>query len=86
MSLEYGCLAAFRILSTVFVQNGYVHPDEFFQTTEIITGELFSDNSWIAQLIELLKYLTLDILHQDSYFEKVKMFYNYTGNLINILF
>jgi len=45
MSLEYGCLVAFRILSTVFVQNGYVHPDEFFQTTEIITGKWFSDNS-----------------------------------------
>lgn len=39
MSLRYICLAAFRVLSTVFVQNGYVHPDEFFQTTEIITGK-----------------------------------------------
>jgi len=45
MSLEYGFLAAFRILSTVFVQNGYVHPDEFFQTTEIITGKWSSNNS-----------------------------------------
>lgn len=49
MSLEYGCLVAFRILSTVFVQNGYVHPDEFFQTTEIITGDVFGvvhDRPW----------------------------------------
>jgi len=86
MSLEYGCLVAFRILSTVFVQNGYVHPDEFFQTTEIITGKWFSDNSWTAQLIELLKWDTLDVLLQGSYFEKNKMFYNYTDNLINISF
>lgn len=45
MSLEYVCLAAFRVLSTVFVQNGYVHPDEFFQTTEIITGKFLVGSS-----------------------------------------
>lgn len=39
MSMLYIFLAIFRVLSSVFIQNGYVHPDEFFQTTEIITGE-----------------------------------------------
>lgn len=39
MSLEYVLLSAFRVFSTVFTQIGYIHPDEFFQTTEIITGK-----------------------------------------------
>ncbi|KAF0751739.1 GPI mannosyltransferase 4 [Aphis craccivora] len=49
MSPEYGCLVAFRIFSTIFVQNGYIHPDEYFQTTEIITGDVFGvihDRPW----------------------------------------
>ncbi|XP_050435605.1 GPI mannosyltransferase 4 [Adelges cooleyi] len=37
----YYVLVAFRILSSVFYQNGYIHPDEFFQSIEIITGDFF---------------------------------------------
>lgn len=42
-------MVAFRIFSTIFVQNGYIHPDEYFQTTEIITGDVFGvihDRPW----------------------------------------
>lgn len=47
----YVCLAVFRVFSAIFMQNGYIHPDEFFQTTEIITGK-------ISEMVN--EYLTLD--------------------------
>lgn len=43
MSVAYMCLATFRVFSALFLQNGYVHPDEFFQTTEIIIGKWSSE-------------------------------------------
>lgn len=43
MSLGYISLAAFRVFN-IFIQNGYIHPDEFFQTTEIITGKFDKRN------------------------------------------
>lgn len=37
----YICLGAFRVFSALFLQHSYIHPDEFFQTTEIISSEFF---------------------------------------------
>nr|XP_018912486.1 PREDICTED: GPI mannosyltransferase 4 [Bemisia tabaci] len=38
----YWFLAFFRILLTFIPQKGYIHPDEFFQTTEVVAGDILS--------------------------------------------
>lgn len=37
----YWILAALRILLTLVPQNGYIHPDEYFQSIEVISGDRF---------------------------------------------
>ncbi|KAK2589242.1 hypothetical protein KPH14_002043 [Odynerus spinipes] len=37
----YWVLAAFRILLTLIPQTGYIHPDEYFQAIEVISGDRF---------------------------------------------
>lgn len=34
----YWVFAAFRILLTFLPQTGYIHPDEYFQAIEVISG------------------------------------------------
>lgn len=36
----YCVLVIVRLLLVMVPQSGYIHPDEFFQTTEIIAGKL----------------------------------------------
>ncbi len=35
----YWLLACFRVILTLIPQTGYIHPDEYFQTIEVIAGE-----------------------------------------------
>ena len=35
----YMFLAFIRVLLTLLPQTGYIHPDEFFQSTEVLAGE-----------------------------------------------
>lgn len=35
----YICLAIMRIILVLFPQTGYIHPDEYFQAIEVLTGE-----------------------------------------------
>lgn len=35
----YWIFAALRILLTILPQTGYIHPDEYFQSIEVIAGE-----------------------------------------------
>ncbi|XP_071441005.1 GPI mannosyltransferase 4 isoform X1 [Hetaerina americana] len=37
----YWGLVCLRVLLTVFPQSGYVHPDEFFQSVEVVAGDVF---------------------------------------------
>ena len=36
----YWIFAILRILLVIFPQPGYIHPDEYFQTVEVITGDV----------------------------------------------
>lgn len=36
----YWVLAALRIILTLIPQTGYIHPDEYFQSIEVIFGKL----------------------------------------------
>lgn len=38
--LTYYVLVAARIVFVFLPQNGFIHPDEFFQTVEVISGRL----------------------------------------------
>lgn len=38
----YLLLATLRILLTLIPQRGYIHPDEYFQSVEVIIGDLFN--------------------------------------------
>lgn len=47
----YAWLAFLRVFLTLLPQNGYVHPDEFFQSVEVLSGnfpkqvfEVFADD------------------------------------------
>lgn len=37
----YWLLACFRIIITLLPQTGYIHPDEYFQTIEVVAGDVF---------------------------------------------
>lgn len=37
--ITYFVLVVIRVLFVFIPQNGYIHPDEFFQSAEIISGE-----------------------------------------------
>ncbi|KAH0549377.1 GPI mannosyltransferase 4 [Cotesia glomerata] len=39
--IVYWILAGFRILLTLLPQTGYIHPDEYFQSIEVIAGDRF---------------------------------------------
>lgn len=39
-------LITLRLLWTVAPQNGYIHPDEFFQTVEIVAGNYIKSEFW----------------------------------------
>nr|CAD7430330.1 unnamed protein product [Timema monikensis] len=42
----YWLWAGLRILFTVWPQSGYIHPDEFFQSVEVIAGKIPLSTSW----------------------------------------
>ena len=37
----YWIFVILRIILVIFPQPGYIHPDEYFQTVEVITGDVF---------------------------------------------
>ena len=44
----YWIFAILRILLVIFPQPGYIHPDEYFQTVEVITGDVLGSRYvWI---------------------------------------
>ena len=44
----YWIFAILRILLVIFPQPGYIHPDEYFQTVEVITGDVLGSRFvWI---------------------------------------
>lgn len=45
--LTYWLLVVIRIVLVFLPQHGYIHPDEFFQSTEVVAGEFrrkFAEN------------------------------------------
>lgn len=45
----YWVLAALRVLLVLMPQSGYIHPDEFFQSLEVMAGKylmLFLKTDW----------------------------------------
>lgn len=50
--LIYCLLASIRLILTVVPQPGYIHPDEFFQSPEIIAGKLIDFRLTSSALIE----------------------------------
>ncbi|CAH2218591.1 jg13583 [Pararge aegeria aegeria] len=41
LPLSYWILAFLRFVLTLLPQSGYIHPDEFFQNVEVISGDIF---------------------------------------------
>ncbi|PSN33686.1 GPI mannosyltransferase 4 [Blattella germanica] len=39
--VPYWFLVALRIVITLLPQNGYIHPDEYFQSVEVVAGDVF---------------------------------------------
>ncbi|XP_066141468.1 GPI mannosyltransferase 4 isoform X2 [Euwallacea fornicatus] len=40
-NIIYYCLGALRVLLVLTPQNGYIHPDEYFQSVEVLAGKIF---------------------------------------------
>ncbi|XP_066249943.1 GPI mannosyltransferase 4 [Euwallacea similis] len=40
-NIIYYCLGALRVLLVLVPQNGYIHPDEYFQSVEVLAGRIF---------------------------------------------
>lgn len=45
----YFVLVATRIALVFIPQYGYIHPDEFFQTSEVIAGEFESETDFLME-------------------------------------
>ncbi|XP_075221500.1 phosphatidylinositol glycan anchor biosynthesis class Z isoform X2 [Lycorma delicatula] len=43
--VSYWFLAAVRIILTLLPQTGYIHPDEYFQSIEVVAGDIFNVES-----------------------------------------
>lgn len=62
----YWFLAALRIILTLIPQTGYIHPDEYFQSIEVISGELkliiIQKKLYVIQIFNLTgDYFDIDI-------------------------
>lgn len=79
----YWVLAALRIIMTLIPQTGYIHPDEYFQSVEVISGDNFDidvNKPWefnstfpirtilIPQIIIGIPYSILNILSRYTFF------------------
>ncbi|XP_003707649.1 phosphatidylinositol glycan anchor biosynthesis class Z [Megachile rotundata] len=79
----YWVLAALRIILTLIPQTGYIHPDEYFQSVEVISGDNFDidvNKPWefnstfpirtilIPQIIVGIPYSILNILSRYTFF------------------
>jgi hypothetical protein len=51
--VPYWFLVLLRVVITILPQNGYIHPDEYFQSIEIVAG--VSSTSLLERLIEELR-------------------------------
>ncbi|BES92356.1 Alg9-like mannosyltransferase family [Nesidiocoris tenuis] len=61
----YWLLAALRLLLALAPQTGYIHPDEFFQSVEVINGDVFqvaSNRPWEFNSSQPLRSVTLPFL------------------------
>jgi hypothetical protein len=52
--VPYWFLAFVRVAITLLPQNGYIHPDEYFQSVEIVAGV---SSQHIERLMKVFKYL-----------------------------
>lgn len=55
----------FRILLVFFPQPGYIHPDEYFQTVEVITGDVLgtrTTRTWEFNTTTPLRSVTLNMI------------------------
>ena len=53
----YWIFAILRILLVIFPQPGYIHPDEYFQTVEVITGDVLGSRYVLIFNLETLVYV-----------------------------
>lgn len=62
----YWLLVVVRIVLTIIPQSGYIHPDEYFQSLEIVTGDLFgveSSRPWEFNVTSPIRNVALPYLY-----------------------
>ena len=52
-------LVLLRVVSTFWLQPGYIHPDEFFQSVEVVAGNLLTLAGCYFKHFRILKLLKL---------------------------
>lgn len=79
-------LSAFSILLAMCPQIGYIHPDEFFQTVEVVTGDVFHthvERSWEFNVTNPIRSMVVPTLLYGSPLQILKGFnalvHYYTG-------
>lgn len=82
----YWIFAALRILLAMCPQIGYIHPDEFFQTVEVVTGDVFHthvERSWEFNVTNPIRSMVVPTLLYGSPLQILKGFnalvHYYTG-------
>ena len=61
----YWLFLLLRIILVLFVQSGYIHPDEFFQTVEVVVGDVFqteTTRTWEFNSTAPLRSMTVNML------------------------
>ena len=61
----YWIFLLLRILLVFFPQSGYIHPDEFFQTIEVVVGDVFqteTTRTWEFNTTAPLRSMTINML------------------------
>lgn len=61
----YWIFVLLRIILVIIPQPGYIHPDEYFQTVEVITGDIFgtrTERTWEFNSTSPLRSVTLNTI------------------------
>eukprot|EP00095_Tigriopus_kingsejongensis_P005195 maker-scaffold321_size207582-snap-gene-1.32 protein:Tk05195 transcript:maker-scaffold321_size207582-snap-gene-1.32-mRNA-1 annotation:"gpi mannosyltransferase 4" len=82
----YWIFALFRILVVFLPQTGYVHPDEFFQTVEVVSGDVFHtqvERTWEFNVTSPIRSMVVPTLLFGTPLQGLKgvnaLVYYYTG-------
>lgn len=83
----YWCLALMRIILVLIPQTGYIHPDEFFQSIEVLVGKFFEvevNKPWEFTTTFPIRSITLPYFILGTSYQILKILNTLTAMVLNV--